>query len=379
MKMSFDLFRYLAHCSSKNQRGSDVLDPPPKRRRVISPPASPLVFTSISLSKYFTFQLDEHRKKHNVRTLIRDVDMVEATNHKMNNKIYFDMTALPNEILQHIFSFLPPTQTRTKVRMVCRLWNEVALIPLFWQHFEFPKATCQLDTETLINILSLPRFCTLRTLIFGWTHKVDDNTFTKLLEANPSLKSSLHCLEIHRCSGVDDRSMKKIAMFSNLRCLKMYNSSNWKGITDAGMQELAKLSKLEVLQLNFFKRITNDGITEINKLKNLQELHMSGAPLVSDAGISAIKLPKFNSLSLSLCGTLTDKSLTVIPANLPSLKFLSLGYNNPNSYFTDAGLTALRDLRRLQELRLERSWGHLSGDGVRALREANPNLLVRNW
>jgi hypothetical protein len=73
---------------------------------------------------------------------------------------------------------------------------------------------------------------------------------------------------------VDDRSAKKIAMLSNLRCLKMYNSSNWKGITDVGMKELAKLSKLEVLQLNFFKRITNDGITEINKLNHLQELRI---------------------------------------------------------------------------------------------------------
>ena len=137
---------------------------------------------------------------------------------------------------------------------------------------------------------------------------------------------------------------------------------------------------------------------------------------MSDAGISAVRLPQFNSLSLSLCGTLTDKSLLTIPANLPRLKFLSLGYNNPNSFFTDAGLypaffeernksreedkqtnknrrragrptetsliwtrTALRELRHLAELRLERSWGHLSGDGVRALRLANPNLLVRNW
>ena len=63
-------------------------------------------------------------------------------------------------------------------------------------------------------------------------------------------------------------------MLTNLRCLKMYNSSNWKGITDVGMRELAKLSKLEVLQLNFFKRITNDGITEINHLKSLQELRI---------------------------------------------------------------------------------------------------------
>jgi hypothetical protein len=67
-------------------------------------------------------------------------------------------------------------------------------------------------------------------------------------------------------------------MLSNLRTLKMYNSSNWKGITDVGMRELAKLNKLEFLQLNFFKRITNDGITEINQLKNLQELRILFPP-----------------------------------------------------------------------------------------------------
>jgi len=363
---------YLVHCSK-----SDILDPPSKRRKVVSPPASPYVFTSISLSKYFTFQLDDHHEKRNIS--IPDHEMMEASYSFSSKVVHFDMTTLPNEILQHIFSFLPPDLTRTRVRLVCKLWNEVGLIPYFWQYFEFPKSSCSMDTDTLLQILSLPRFSTLRTLVFSWTHKVDDYTFTRLLEANSCLKSSLECLEIHRCSGVDDRSAKKIAMLTNLRCLKMYNSSNWKGITDSGMRELAKLSKLEVLQLNFFKRITNDGMAEINKLTNLQELHISGAPLVSDVGISTISLPQFNSLSLSLCGTLTDKCLVSLPNNLPHLKFLSLGYNNPNSYFTDAGLMALKELKNLQELRLERSWGHLAGGGVRTLRQSIPTLLVRNW
>lgn len=91
---------------------------------------------------------------------------------------------------------------------------------------------------------------------------------------------------------MDDRSAKKIALFQNLRCLKMYNSSNWKGITDVGMRELARLSKLEVLQLNFFKRITNTGIIEINKLKNLQELRIHAVPSVFSLSSPVVTLPR---------------------------------------------------------------------------------------
>lgn len=136
--------------------------------------------------------------------------------------------------------------------------------------------------------VTICRFNRLQSLVFSWTHKVDDTTIAKLVLANPNLKNSLQSLEIHRCSGmlstdleiganirvlgVDDRSAKRIAQFKNLRCLKLYNSSNWKGITDAGMKQLCKLSNLQVLQLNFFKRLTNKSMKRLRKLKDLREL-----------------------------------------------------------------------------------------------------------
>lgn len=359
---------YLAQCLK-----CDALPPPTKRRRVISsPPASPtFIYSPISLSKYL-------QSTDRISQPMKPV-VVDSIQDNYYYKGFFDFAGLPNEIMEHVLSFLPHAFVRTRARLVCVHWNEISVLPSFWQSFEFPKASCTLGTDTLLKILTLPRFCRLQTLVFGWTHKVDDSTISRLLAANSSLKNSLLSLEIHRCSGVDDRSAKKIAQFRNLRSLKLYNSSNWKGVTDTGMKEISKLSKLQVLQLSFFKRLTNESIKELHKLKRLKELHISGAPLVSDQGITALSLLHFVSLSLSLCGTLTDQTLFVLPNNFPRLQFLSLGYNNPSSFFTDAGLAALKDLRELKELRLERSWGHLSGDAVKILRQALPSILVRNW
>lgn len=373
---------YLARCLKHDGHS---FPPPMKRRRVItSPPSSPsFIISPLALSKYLqSSEAAALQLHHALEPLVLDPYSSTSSDDigaDEDGASFFDINALPNEILEHIFSFLPPGFVRTRARLVCHHWGNISLLPTFWQTFEFPKASCTLATDCLLRILSLPRFNRLQSLVFGWTHKVDDSILGKLLLANPNLKNSLLSLEIHRCSGVDDRSSKKIAQFKNLRCLKLYNSSNWKGITDTGVKELCTLTNLQVLQLNFFKRLSNKSIKELQTLKNLKELYISGAPLVSDQGITALSLPQFASLSLSLCGTLTDKTLFAIPKNFPSLQFLSLGYNNPSSFFTDAGLAALKDLRELKELRLERSWGHLSGDGVRTLRLALPNLLVRNW
>lgn len=75
---------------------SDTHDPPAKRRRVASPPASPaMVFTSISLSKYFTFQLDNYKPND---TKSNDHEMVESSHTVDSKVVFFDMSTLPTEV-----------------------------------------------------------------------------------------------------------------------------------------------------------------------------------------------------------------------------------------------------------------------------------------
>jgi len=286
---------------------------------------------------------------------------------------------LPNEILETIFGYVDPYTVRTTIRCVSKHWDDIALTPIFWEDFKFPRSF-RVDTENYVKLLSLPRFSRLKSLVFGWNNKVSDVVLDRLLQANPSLYSSAETLEIQRCHGLGDQTMKKISKFTNLRHFRLHNSSNWKGITDAGMAEIAKLVHLESLQLNYWKRITNSSAVFISKLTELRELHISGSSLINDEGIFHLSsLRNLTSLTLSLCGTLTDKALQCIARNNTQLQYLSLGYNNPLSCFSDEGLKELLKLKLLRELRLERSWGLLNGNGVKLIKEHIPCLVVRQW
>jgi len=288
-----------------------------------------------------------------------------------------NITQLPIEIIDHILSFVPLSLART--RLVCTAWDNILLSPWYWRDFAPPRST-GIDVDKYVEILLLPRFSQLHTLVFGWDHKVDDEVLRKLFERTPYLVSSLTTFEVQRCHGVSDQSMIKIAQLSNLQHLRLYNSSNWRGITDKGLEELTKLPSLKTLQLNYFKRISNEGLSALARLSSLRELILIGSCQIADSGIKYLSpLQNLSSLSISLCGTLTDTSLHTISTSFPVLHTLSLGYNNPNSFFTDVGLLHLVSLVELKELRLERTWGLLQGAGAKQLKERLSDLQIRQW
>lgn len=331
--------------------------PPAKRRRVIRPDIYNYLYEATPTSRC------------NSSSVCNEIVVVAR----------ISINQLPAEIIDHILSFVPRSVARTQCRLVCTIWNSILLSPLYWRDFAPPRST-GIDVDKYVEILSLPRFSQLHTLIFGWDHKVDDEVLRRLFERAPGLLSSLTTFEIQRCNGVSDCSMKLISKISNLQHLRLYNSSNWRGITDKGLEELVKLSSLRTLQLNYFKRISNDGLSSVGHLYSLRELILIGACQIADAGIKHLSsLGNLSSLAISLCGTLTDASLQTISASFPSLRTLSLGYNNPNSFFTDAGLLHLVSLVKLKELRLERTWGLLQGVGAKQLKEQLSELQIRQW
>jgi len=289
------------------------------------------------------------------------------------------ITHLPTEVLNHIISFLPISVVRTHCRLVCKSWDEIMLSPSYWKDFSLPRTT-GIDVNKYIDILSLPRFSKLHTVVFGWDHKVDDVIICRLFDRNPHFLSSLTTFEVQRCHGVSDLSMKVIARLVHLQHLRLYNSSNWRGITDKGIHELSKLTSLTTLQLNYFKRITNEGLSKFSTLSSLRELLLIGSCQIADHGIKHLApLHNLSYLAISLCGTLTDNALYTISTSFPSLCTLALGYNNPNSYFTDEGLLNLLSLSKLKELRLDRTWGLLQGVGAKQLKDKITDLQIKQW
>lgn len=290
-----------------------------------------------------------------------------------------NISHLPTELLDHIISYVPISLVRTQSRLVCNGWNEIILSPKYWEDFSLPRTT-GIDVDKYIDILSLPRFSKLHTVVFAWDHKVDDDVICRLFDRNPHLLSSLTTLEVQRCYGVSDISMKVFARFKRIQSLRLYNSSNWRGITDKGIEELSKLTSLKILQLNYFKRISNEGLSKLSTLSSLRELLLIGSCQIADHGIRYLApLRDLSHLAISLCGTLTDNTLHTIATSFPSLSTLALGYNNPNSYFTDAGLLNLLSLHKLKELRLDRTWGLLQGAGARQLKDKMADLQIKQW
>jgi hypothetical protein len=274
---------------------------------------------------------------------------------------------LPAELVDHIVSFVNINT------------NELILAPWHWSDFSLPRTT-GLDVDKYIDILSLPRFTQLQSIVFHWEHKVDDDTLCRLFDRNPHFNTSVTTLEIQRCHGLSDYSMHRISKLALLQHLRLYNSSNWRGITDKGVEELSKLTTLQTLQLNYFKRITNDGLSKIAKLPALRELLIIGSCQIADQGIKNLSsLHNLSHLAISLCGTLTDDALRTISTSFPALRTLALGYNNPYSCFTDAGLLNLLALVKLKELRLERTWGLIQGEGAKLLRENIADLQIKQW
>jgi len=335
--------------------------PPAKRRRILRPDIYNFLYNATPQASL----------RRNSSPCIEDLVVVLGKRVSISH--------LPTEIIDHILSFVPLSVARTQCRLVCADWDNILLSPCYWKDFAPPRST-GIDVDKYVEILSLPRFSQLHTLIFGWDHKVDDEVLRKLLEKNVDLAHSLTTFEIQRCHGVSDYSMKKIAQLSNLQHLRLYNSSNWRGITDKGLEELGKLTSLKTLQLNSFKRISNEGLASLSRLSSLRELILIGACQVSDVGIKHLSsLHNLSSLAISLCGTITDASLHTISISFPTLQTLSLGYNNPSSFFTDAGLLHLVSLVKLKELRLERTWGLLHGAGAKQLKEKLHDLQIRQW
>lgn len=87
----------------------------------------------------------------------------------LGNRI--SITQLPTEIIDHILSYVPLSLARTQCRLVCTAWDTILLSPWYWKDFAPPRTT-GIDIDQHVDILALPRFSQLHTLVFGWDHKV---------------------------------------------------------------------------------------------------------------------------------------------------------------------------------------------------------------
>ncbi|XP_045469312.1 uncharacterized protein LOC123676986 [Harmonia axyridis] len=65
---------------------------------------------------------------------------------KLRSTCYFD--DLPQEIIVHIFSFLPGIEITKNISLVCKKWNQISSTPSLWKHI---RADQQVPTNILLK------------------------------------------------------------------------------------------------------------------------------------------------------------------------------------------------------------------------------------
>jgi hypothetical protein len=184
----------------------------------------------------------------------------------------------------------------------------------------------------------------------------------------------LEDVDLSQCLNITDAGLGEVAAIPTIKVLKLGTEMGvGPPITDAGLIPLTRLRWLEVLDLSQCGRITDQGLKTVALCQNLKELSlrsgMAPGPRVTDAGLSYLaSLGRLQSLSLA--GTeITDAGLRHLKG-LPRLESLDLS----GTRVTDAGMVHLLACKRLKTLILDRT--RVDEQGVVPLQSAFPTLEV---
>jgi hypothetical protein len=233
----------------------------------------------------------------------------------------------------------------------------------------------------------LPGFTNLRKLVLGIeTLSDDDLVYLKPLHKLQELGLGP--------AAIRGPGLRNLQEHHELRYLSLIETL----VDDNGLEAIQCMPQLEVLRLPY--RTSDAGLKVVGKLTNLRELYLEGGDVdgvrahVTDDGLKNLAgLTKLTKLSLSRKKGFTGAGLRYLK-DAPLLE-LDLSKTEVN----DQGLTALKQLKKLQRLRLnytkvtdkvvaellalpslkfvELSEDNVSNTAMRKLRAARPALEVR--
>ncbi|KAG7266721.1 hypothetical protein CRUP_006267 [Coryphaenoides rupestris] len=169
-----------------------------------------------------------------------------------------DWSRLPQEILLHIFQYLPLLD-RAFASQVCRGWNEAFHMPELWRCFEFelnqPASSSTESAEAACDILSQLVNCSLKTLGLISTARpsfmeLPKSHFISALTVVFVNSKSLSSLKIDD-TPVDDPSLK-VLVANNSDTLKLLKMSSCPHVSPAGILCVAdQCHGLRELALNY--------------------------------------------------------------------------------------------------------------------------------
>jgi hypothetical protein len=163
---------------------------------------------------------------------------------------------------------------------------------------------------------------------------------------------------------VTDAGMEHICNLQSLQTLMLWDTK----VSDAGMLSLSKCHSLRYLFVS--SAVTNVGIESITNLSELRSLWVAG-PSISDRSAAAIsKLENLEFLSFDKT-SVTDEGLRSV-SRLPHLQQL---WMRDTMAISDEGLRHIERMSTLQFILVSEC--HATEDGIRRLKAARPNAIVR--
>lgn len=219
-----------------------------------------------------------------------------------------NLNQLPDEILEHIFSFLTVQHLITIRRVNVKskkLVRKVFAQQINSGHEYFKK------TVPIKQMISILKICgkKVHTLNFGKSYQGGTNLTNKALEEIARLCPNLEILDLSCSNLISTEGIQSLG-----QCFKLKKASFgklWFGCFAA--KNLSACTKLQELQVG---DATNLGLAKISQLTNLINLDLEGCHQIKDSGVKLIAL-LINLLKLNLnnCTSITDQSLEHLPLN----------------------------------------------------------------
>uniref|UniRef100_M3XIZ2 F-box and leucine rich repeat protein 12 n=2 Tax=Latimeria chalumnae TaxID=7897 RepID=M3XIZ2_LATCH len=257
---------------------------------------------------------------------------------------------LPESVLLEIFTFLP-VKDLLRIGRVCKRWRRLVYDKRLWK--EVDLTPYKISSKILWHLVRHYLGTSLRTLkVKGLLHSVKKQEFLKEALLSELAKRCPNLTELY-LTETDLRPLSFLCLPATLKTLKLTHCeihAQWFK-TEALANGKALLPKLEELVLNNVPSFSDLHLQHLSLQNPLKALILSGTYRVTDVGIqrSAAGLKGMEHLKLHGCN-ITDGALHFVGRHMKELRVLDL--TNFCSC-TDAGLSCLADLKKLESLCLE--------------------------
>ena len=163
-------------------------------------------------------------------------------------------------------------------------------------------------------------------------------------------------------------ALESIAALDALRTLDLSANS----IDNSDLAALVPLKNLEALKLSRIGTMTAEGYANLARITSLKEVSLGNLDVMPGQLAELAKLPHLEQLSMTR--VLNEHLIAMKP--LQSLKTLKLhtSLNDTRHYFSEAGFSAVAELKNLEVLHIE-ACGPTSNDSLKSLASL-PNLKV---